>query len=67
MLGRVSSMFLTVNMGARPVGAAIGGFVGATWGEPACLVLALAGFVVQAAIITLSDVRQLRHLPVAAG
>jgi hypothetical protein len=59
-------MFLTVNMGARPVGAAIGGFVGATWGEPACLVLALAGFGVQAAIITLSDVRQLRHLPVAA-
>lgn len=67
MLGRVSSMFLTVNMGARPVGAAIGGFVGATWGEPACLVLALAGFVVQAAIISLSDVRQLRHLPAAAG
>ncbi len=67
MLGRVSSMFLTVNMGARPVGAAIGGFVGATWGEAACLVLALAGFVAQAAIITLSDVRQLRHLPAAAG
>jgi predicted MFS family arabinose efflux permease len=67
MLGRVSSMFLTVNMGARPVGAALGGFVGATWGEPACLVLALAGFGVQAAIISLSDVRQLRHLPEAAG
>ncbi len=67
MLGRVSSMFLTVNMGARPVGAALGGFVGATWGEAACLVLALAGFVVQAAIISLSDVRQLRHLPAAAG
>ena len=67
MLGRVSSMFLTVNMGVRPVGAAIGGFVGANWGEAACLVLALAGFVVQAAIISLSDVRQLRHLPAAAG
>ena len=41
MLGRVSALFLTVNMGARPLGAALGGFVGATWGESACLWLAL--------------------------
>jgi predicted MFS family arabinose efflux permease len=67
MLGRMSSMFLTVNMGARPLGAALGGFVGATWGEPACLVLALAGFVVQAGIIVMSDVRQLQSLPVAVA
>ena len=65
MLGRVSALFLTVNMGARPVGAALGGLVGATWGEAACLVLALAGFGVQAGLIFKSRVSQLRQLPAA--
>ena len=65
MLGRVSAMFLTVNMGARPVGAALGGFVGTAWGEPACLLLALAGFGVQLAIILASPVSALRSLPSA--
>ncbi|MGQ2978538.1 MAG: MFS transporter [Polaromonas sp.] len=63
MLGRVSAIFLTANTGARPIGAALGGFVGATWGEPACLVLALAGFVVQAGLITGSAIRGLQRLP----
>jgi predicted MFS family arabinose efflux permease len=63
MLGRVSSVFLTVNAGARPVGAAIGGIVGAAWGEPACLWLALAGFVIQAAVIFASALGGLRLLP----
>ncbi len=67
MLGRVSALFLTVNMGARPVGAALGGFVGATWGEPVCLVLALGGFCVQAWVVFSSRVSQLTHLPQAAG
>jgi predicted MFS family arabinose efflux permease len=67
MLGRVSAMFLTVNMGARPVGAALGGVVGAHWGESACLWLALLGFVLQAAVIVGSNVRTLRHLPASAG
>lgn len=66
MLGRVSAIFLAVNTGARPIGAALGGLVGATWGEPACLALALAGFGVQAAIIFGSTVRSLRRLPDAA-
>ena len=65
MMGRVSALFLTVSMGARPLGAALGGFVGAIWGEPACLLLALAGFVVQAWIIFQSKVSQLKHLPAA--
>jgi predicted MFS family arabinose efflux permease len=65
MLGRVSAMFLTVNMGARPLGAALGALVGATWGEPACLVLALLGFCVQAAVIFWSPVRALQTLPPA--
>jgi predicted MFS family arabinose efflux permease len=63
MLGRVSAIFLTANTGARPVGAALGGVVGATWGEPACLVLALAGFVVQAGLIVNSRIRDLQRLP----
>jgi len=67
MLGRVSAMFLTVNMGARPLGAALGGVVGAHWGEAACLWLALAGFVLQAAVIMLSRVRTLLRLPTPVG
>lgn len=63
MMGRVSALFLTVNTGARPFGAALGGFVGATWSESACIVLALAGFVVQAWTIFGSRVSDLRDLP----
>jgi hypothetical protein len=59
-------MFLTVNMGARPLGAALGGIVGARWGEAACLWLALAGFVLQGMVIATSQVPTLRRLPVAA-
>jgi predicted MFS family arabinose efflux permease len=64
MLGRVSAVFLTINAGARPIGAALGGVVGAAWGEPACLLLALAGFVLQAAIIFASRIAGLHRLPV---
>ncbi len=67
MLGRVSALFLTVNMGARPLGAALGGLVGARWGEAACLWLALAGFALQLMIIAASPVRVLRRLPALAG
>jgi len=67
MLGRVSAIFLAVNTGARPVGAALGGFVGATWGETACLVLALAGFIVQAGLILGSRVRLLQRLPMSVA
>jgi MFS family permease len=67
MLGRVSAVFLTINAGARPIGAALGGVVGAAWGEPACLLLALAGFALQAAIIFASRIAGLQRLPAAAG
>jgi predicted MFS family arabinose efflux permease len=66
MLGRVSAIFLTVNAGARPAGAALGGFIGASWGEPACLVMALCGFLLQAGFIVMSRVRVLKTLPSAA-
>ena len=65
MLGRVSAIFLTVNAGARPIGAALGAWVGAGWGAEACLWLALAGFVAQAAVCALSPIRKLKSLPVA--
>ena len=63
MLGRVGAVFLTVNAGARPIGAALGAVVGAAWGEAACLVLAFAGFVLQAAIILTSRLSGLKALP----
>ncbi len=65
MLGRVSAIFLAVNTGARPLGAALGGSVGAGFGIPACLALALAGFVLQALVISASAVRPLQRLPAA--
>ena len=65
MLGRVTAIFLAVNMGARPLGALLGGWVGASWGAQACLWLALAGFVLQAAVILASAVRTLLRLPAA--
>ena len=67
VLGQVSAIFLTVNTGARPIGAALGGVIGATLGEQACLVVAAIGFVLQALIITGSPVRVSRALPGAAG
>ncbi len=63
MLGRVSSVFLTVNAGSRPVGAALGALVGASFGEAACLWVAAVGFVVQAAVILASTLSELRLLP----
>jgi predicted MFS family arabinose efflux permease len=67
MLGRVSALFLTVNAGARPVGAALGGAVGSALGESACLWLALAGFALQACVIFGSRIHTLQRLPVPAG
>ena len=67
LLGRVSAVMLTVNTGARPLGAALGGAVGAAWGEGACLVLALAGFGLQATLIMASPVRSLPSLPSTPG
>jgi len=66
VLGQVSAIFLTVNTGARPIGAALGGLIGAHYGESACLVVAAVGFVVQAVIITASPMRSLRRLPAPA-
>ncbi len=64
MLGRVGALFLAVNAGARPIGAALGAAAGAAWGEVGCLWLAAAGFVLQAAIVGLAaPMGRLRQLP----
>jgi MFS family permease len=66
MLGCVTALFLTVNIGARPVGAALGGWVGAVYGAPACLLLSLLAFVFQAAVVASSAIPSLRAAPLAA-
>jgi predicted MFS family arabinose efflux permease len=63
MLGRVGSLFLTVNAGIRPLGAALGGLIGSYWGETDCLWASFGAFLVQALVIGLSSVRRLQQLP----
>jgi hypothetical protein len=65
LLGRVSALFLTVNAGARPIGAALGGAIGALYGPTSCIVVAAIGFLVQVTIIICSPIRELKHLPSA--
>lgn len=63
MLGRVSALVLTATFGARPIGTALGALVAARSGVAACLVLAAAGFLVQFAVIAISQVPRLSTLP----
>ncbi|TAL54359.1 MFS transporter [Pandoraea sp.] len=63
LLGRVSAFFMTANTGARPLGAALGGLVGASCGPRWAIFLAAGGFVIQAAIILGSTVARLERLP----
>jgi predicted MFS family arabinose efflux permease len=67
MQGRATALFLTVNMGARPLGALIGGAVGVAYGESACLILALLGYCLQMGIIFFSKVRGLQALPASVN
>ena len=67
LLGRVGSIFLTVNAGARPLGSLLGAWVGASHGAVASQWLAAAGFVLQLMLIAWSPVRGLRALPAAAA
>jgi predicted MFS family arabinose efflux permease len=62
-LGQVGAIFLTVNTGVRPLGAALGGAVGEHWGYGAALWLVVFGFAVQLWLIWHSPVRRLHQLP----
>ena len=59
MLGRVSAVIVTATYGSRPVGAAIGAFVGGVYGAEACIVVAALGFLVQTLVIVTSPVPRL--------
>ena len=62
LLGRVSS-FSVLAQGSRPLGAALGAGIGAVAGAEACLVVAVAGFLVQAAVILASPAVRLAQQP----
>ena len=63
LLGRVSAVMLMATYGARPLGALLGGAVGARFGVEAALGVMAAGFAVQAAIVMLSPLARLVVLP----
>jgi predicted MFS family arabinose efflux permease len=62
LLGRVSAINIMA-YGARPIGAAIGAFIGGAYGMELCLVAAAIGFLAQAAVILISPVVRLARLP----
>jgi predicted MFS family arabinose efflux permease len=63
LLGRVSALITTATFGARPVGAALGALIGGTYGAPYCLMLAVAGFLIQALVILASPAVRLTEQP----
>jgi hypothetical protein len=62
MMGRVTAINIVAGTGARPIGALLGGFVGEMGSDLTSLTVVVAGFGVQAIVITLSKVRSLRSL-----
>ncbi len=67
LLGRVSAVVMMATFGARPLGAALGGFAGLRWGVGSCVALAFLGFCVQAAVVLASPVPRLARLPEAVA
>ena len=67
LLGRVSAILTVATFGARPLGAGIGAQIGGLYGAPACLLLACAGFLIQALIILASPAVRLKAQPDAVG
>jgi len=62
LMGRVTAINIVAGTGARPIGALLGGLVGETFSDLASLLVVVAGFSVQAIIISLSRVRSLQSL-----
>ena len=58
LLGRVSAVFVLAT-GARTIGSALAALIAARFGEPACLLVSLALFILQAAVFLSSDVVRL--------
>ena len=66
LLGRASALSMTAT-GARPIGAALGALLGASYGVETCLVVAAVGFFVQAVLIVASPVRALARQPLTVA
>ena len=66
LLGRASAIGMTAT-GARPIGAALGAFLGAVYGAETCLIVAALGFVLQAMLIVVSPVPTLERQPQIVG
>ncbi|GJD53265.1 Enterobactin exporter EntS [Methylobacterium crusticola] len=66
LLGRVTALSV-MTQGARPVGAAVAALVGGLAGAEACLLLAVALFLVQAGVIWASPAVRLAGLPKRTG
>jgi predicted MFS family arabinose efflux permease len=62
MMGRVTAINIVAGTGARPLGALLGGFVGEMGSDLTSLLVVVAGFAVQAIVITFSKVRSLKTL-----
>jgi len=54
LIARVSSVIMTATFGARPLGAALGAWLSATFGVASCLIGVAVGFALQLGIIALS-------------
>ena len=66
LLGRASALSMTAT-GARPIGAALGALLGASYGVETCLVVAAVGFFVQAVLIVASPVPALARHPLTVA
>jgi predicted MFS family arabinose efflux permease len=62
MMGRVTAINIVAGTGARPLGALLGGFVGEMGSDLTSLMVVVAGFTLQAIVISLSRVRSLNSL-----
>jgi predicted MFS family arabinose efflux permease len=62
LLGRVSAINIMA-YGARPLGSALGALIGGLYGIEACLIAAVAGFLLQAIVIAVSPVVRLQQQP----
>ncbi|MFI7518986.1 MFS transporter [Micromonospora globbae] len=67
LLARASGVRRTINYGIRPIGALIGGGLGAALGVREALWIATAGALAGVFWVFFSPVRRLRELPEAAG
>lgn len=67
LLGRTSATITMATFGARPIGAAVGAFVGGAHGAQPCLIVAALGFLIQALIILTSPVPRLTRQPGMGG